>query len=235
MSARPVIFCAIDTPDLPRAIELAKSVGPVTRGLKLGLEFFCTFGPQGVDKVREACPSAEIFLDLKFHDIPNTVASVVKSVSENLAPAYLNVHAQGGHEMMDAAKAACAKKTKLLAVTILTSVNQKTLVMYDDNLKKLSLEQQVFDLSVFAHESGLDGVVCSGYEIELIKSDNNFNKDFVFMVPGIRPEGSDKNDQKRVMTPKEAMSAGATHLVIGRPITGAPDPAAAAQKILDTL
>ena len=235
MSARPVIFCAIDTPDLPRAIELAKSVGPVTRGLKLGLEFFCTFGPQGVEKIRNACPGAEIFLDLKFHDIPNTVASVVRSVSENIAPAYLNVHAQGGHEMMEAAKAACAKKTKLLAVTILTSVNQKTLVMYDDNLKKLSLEQQVFDLSVFAHESGLDGVVCSGYEIELIKSDNNFNKDFVFMVPGIRPEGSDKNDQKRVMTPKEAMSAGATHLVIGRPITGAPDPAAAAQKILDTL
>ncbi|MBP7721027.1 MAG: orotidine-5'-phosphate decarboxylase [Alphaproteobacteria bacterium] len=235
MSARPVIFCAIDTPDLPRAIELAKSVGPVTRGLKLGLEFFCTFGPQGVEKIRNACPGAEIFLDLKFHDIPNTVASVVRSVSENIAPAYLNVHAQGGHEMMEAAKAACAKKTKLLAVTILTSVNQKTLVMYDDNLKKLSLEQQVFDLSVFAHESGLDGVVCSGYEIELIKSDNNFNKDFVFMVPGIRPEGSDKNDQKRVMTPKEAMSAGATHLVIGRPITGAPDPAAAARKILDTL
>lgn len=235
MSARPIIFCAIDTPDLLRAIELAKSVGPVTRGLKLGLEFFCTFGPQGVDKVREACPSAEIFLDLKFHDIPNTVASVVKSVSENLAPAYLNVHAQGGHEMMDAAKAACAKKTKLLAVTILTSVNQKTLVMYDDNLKKLSLEQQVYDLSVFAHEGGLDGVVCSGYEIDLIRSDSNFSKDFILMVPGIRPEGSDKNDQKRVMTPKEAMSAGATHLVIGRPITGAPDPAAVARKILDTL
>jgi orotidine-5'-phosphate decarboxylase len=235
MSAHPIIFCAIDTPHLNRAVELAKIVGPVTGGLKLGLEFFCSHGPQGVEKVREACPSAEIFLDLKFHDIPNTVASVVRSVSENIAPAYLNVHAQGGHEMMEAAKAACAKKTKLLAVTILTSVNQKTLVMYDDNLKKLSLEQQVYDLSVFAHEGGLDGVVCSGHEINLIRSDSNFRKDFILMVPGIRPEGSDQNDQKRVMTPKEAIQAGATHLVIGRPITGAPDPAAAAQKILDTL
>jgi orotidine-5'-phosphate decarboxylase len=235
MSASPIIFCAIDTPHLNRAVELAKIVGPVTGGLKLGLEFFCTFGPQGVEKIREACPEADIFLDLKFHDIPNTVASVVRSVSESLAPAYLNVHASGGDEMMMEAKKACAKPTKLLAVTILTSVNQKSLVMYDENVKQLSLEQQVFDLSAITHHCGLDGVVCSGHEIGLIRGDENFRKDFILMVPGIRPEGSDKNDQKRTMTPKEALQKGATHLVIGRPITQAKDPAAAAQAILDTL
>lgn len=235
MSARPVIFCAIDTPHLNRAVELAKIVGPVTGGLKLGLEFFCSHGPQGVEKVREACPSADIFLDLKFHDIPHTVASVVRSVSESLAPTYLNVHASGGEEMMDAAKAACAKPTKLLAVTILTSLNKGILAIFQPDRETLSLEKQVLFLGILSSLCELDGVVCSGHEIEMIRREKEIKKDFILMVPGIRPEGSDKNDQKRVMTPKEAMKAGATHLVIGRPITGAPDPAAAAQKILDTL
>lgn len=231
----PIIFCALDTPDLNRALELAKIVGPVTGGLKLGLEFFCTFGPQGVEKVREACPSADIFLDLKFHDIPNTVASVVRSVSESLAPAYLNVHASGSIEMMEKAKEACAKPTKLLAVTILTSLDKGLLAIFDDKPESLSVEDQVGFLAFLADECGLDGVVCSGHEIEWIRQDKNLKKDFILMVPGIRPEGSDKNDQRRVMTPKEALHKGATHLVIGRPITGAPDPAAAAQAILDTL
>jgi orotidine-5'-phosphate decarboxylase len=233
MSARPLIFCAIDTPDLPRAIELAKSVGPVTGGLKLGLEFFCTFGPQGVEKIRNACPGTDIFLDLKFHDIPNTVASVVRSVSESLAPAYLNVHASGSREMLEAAKEACAKPTKLLAVTILTSLNEGLLAIFEENRETLSLQDQVTFLTGLTESCGLDGVVCSGHEAKRLHG--LVPKDFVLMVPGIRPEGSDKNDQKRVMTPKEAMEAGATHLVIGRPITGAPDPAAAARKILDTL
>lgn len=234
MSPAPIIFCALDTPDLKRAVELAKSVGPVTGGLKLGLEFFCTFGPQGVEKVREACPSADIFLDLKFHDIPHTVASVVRSVSESLAPAYLNVHALGSGEMMKEAKKACAKPTKLLAVTVLTSLNEGLLAIFDKN-DSVSLKSQVGFLASYAYECGLDGVVCSGHEIEYIKLSEKIRKDFVYMVPGIRPEGSDKNDQKRTTTPKEAMKAGATHLVIGRPITGAPDPAAAAQAILDNL
>lgn len=233
MSARPLIFCAIDTPDLPRAIELAKSVGPVTGGLKLGLEFFCTFGPQGVEKIRNACPGTDIFLDLKFHDIPNTVASVVRSVSESLAPAYLNVHASGSREMLEAAKEACAKPTKLLAVTILTSLNEGLLAIFEENRETLSLQDQVTFLTGLTESCGLDGVVCSGHEAKRLHG--LVPKDFVLMVPGIRPEGSDKNDQKRVMTPKEAMEAGATHLVIGRPITGAPDPAAAARKILDSL
>lgn len=235
MTAKPLIYCAIDTAHLNRAVELAKIVGPVTGGLKLGLEFFCTFGPQGVEKIREACPSADIFLDLKFHDIPNTVASVVRSVSESLAPGYLNVHASGSSEMMKEAKAACAKPTKLLAVTVLTSVNQKLLLAYDEDVKPLSLQNQVFDLAAIAHECGLDGIVCSGHEIDLIRDEENFKKDFILMVPGIRPAGSDNNDQKRVMTPKEALQKGATHLVIGRPITGAKDPAAAAHDILKDL
>lgn len=239
MKKSPIIFCAIDTPHLNRAVELAKIVGPVTGGLKLGLEFFCTFGPQGVEKIREACPSADIFLDLKFHDIPNTVASVVRSVSESLAPAYLNVHASGGVEMMKKAKEACAKPTRLLAVTILTSLDQGLLAIFEKRhireTEPLTLEDQVRFLATLADECKLDGAVCSGHEVKLIRDDKNFKKDFILMVPGIRPEGSDKNDQKRTMTPREAVKAGATHLVIGRPITGAPDPAAAAQKILDEI
>ncbi|MGB4108189.1 MAG: orotidine-5'-phosphate decarboxylase [Alphaproteobacteria bacterium] len=226
----PIIFCALDTPDLKRAIELAKSVGPVTGGLKLGLEFFSTHGPQGVEKVREACPAADIFLDLKFHDIPNTVAASVKSISENLAPAYLNVHAPGSTEMMEAAKKVCAKQTKLLGVTLLTSLSDQNLL--DVGITE-SIGVRVLKLATLAKKSGLDGVVCSGHEIETIRKD--LGKDFILMVPGIRPEGSDKNDQKRVMTPKEALQKGATHLVIGRPITQAKDPAAAACEILESL
>ncbi|MCE7886747.1 MAG: orotidine-5'-phosphate decarboxylase [Alphaproteobacteria bacterium PRO2] len=235
MSASPIIFCAIDTPHLTRAVELAKIVGPVTGGLKLGLEFFCTFGPQGVEKIREACPSADIFLDLKFHDIPNTVASVVRSVSESLAPAYLNVHASGSEDMMREAKKACAKPTKLLAVTILTSLDEGLLAIFDQKIDSFSIDEQVHFLAALADECNLDGIVCSGHELEILRRDTKFSKDFIFMVPGIRPVGADHNDQHRVMTPKQAMDAGATHLVIGRPITQAKDPAAAAQAILDTL
>lgn len=233
MSAAPLIFCAIDTPDLGRAIELSKTIGPVTGGLKLGLEFFSTHGPQGVEKIRNACPDADIFLDLKFHDIPNTVAASVKTISENLAPAYLNVHASGSAEMLSEAKAACARHTKLLAVTILTSLDKGLLPIFGVQDKPLSI--QVHLLAGISYKCGLDGIVCSGHEIKLIREDKEFKRDFVLMVPGIRPAGADHNDQKRVMTPKEAVDAGATHLVIGRPITGAPDPALAAREILDTL
>ncbi|MGB4057513.1 MAG: orotidine-5'-phosphate decarboxylase [Alphaproteobacteria bacterium] len=224
----PLIFCALDTDDLGRAVTLAKTIGPVTGGLKLGLEFFSRFGPHGVEKIRESCPSAALFLDLKFHDIPNTVAAAIKTVTQNLAPAYVNVHASGGQEMMEAAKAACAPATKLLAVTILTSMN-------DIELRNIGytgkLDEQVARLAILAKEAELNGVVCSALEIELLR--RIVGNDFTLMVPGIRPAGSDPGDQKRIMTPQEALQKGATHLVIGRPITGAPDPAAAAQAILN--
>ncbi len=238
MTAKPLVFCALDTADLARALELARSVGPVTGGLKLGLEFFNTFGPPGVEKVREAAPGAALFLDLKFHDIPSTVAAAVKTVSANLAPAYLNVHASGGFEMLAAAKDACAAGTKLLAVTVLTSLD-------DDALKAIGFSLPPYDLAtklaLAAVESGLDGVVCSAHEIEMIR--RICGKDLVLMVPGIRPAGGAREnapenamgDQKRVMAPKEALQKGATHLVIGRPITRSKNPAKAARDILDGL
>lgn len=227
-TSSPLIFCAIDTNDLERAVRLAASIGPVTGGLKLGLEFVHSFGPQGIEAVRNACPQAALFLDLKFHDIPNTVAGAVRAVCARFAPAYLNVHAAGGQTMMEAAKAACSGSTKLLAVTILTSLNAEELqnIGYRSNVA-----QQVQKMALLTRESGLDGVVCSSYEIELLRA--ACGPDFTLMVPGIRPEGSDKGDQKRVMTPSQAVQAGATHLVIGRPITGSPDPARAAQDILE--
>lgn len=226
MTSKSIIYTAIDTDNLDRAKELATQIGPVTGGLKLGMEFVNTFGPQGVQEIQNAYPDAEIFIDLKFHDIPNTVAKAVKTVSENLKPAYLNVHAAGGLEMMRAAKEACAPHSKLLAVTILTSMNEGELtnVGYQSNVSA-----QVQKMALLAKEAGLDGVVCSAHEIEIIRE--ACGEDFILMVPGIRPAGSDKGDQKRIMTPAEALAKGANHLVIGRPITQAEDPAKAAKRI----
>ncbi len=224
------IFCAIDTTDLALAEELAATIGPVTGGLKLGLEFFNANGPQGVAQVMAACEEAELFLDLKYHDIPNTVAGAVRAVSEELKPAYLNVHASGGLEMMKAAKEACGTDTKLLGVTILTSLS-------DIELGDIGYEGPagtcVERLAHLAKQAELDGVVCSALEIETLRK--ACGPDFTLMVPGIRPAGSAADDQKRVMGPQEAIDAGASHLVIGRPITQADDPTASAQSILDEI
>lgn len=224
------IFCALDTSDLEQAKQWAAQIGPVTGALKLGMEFVNSFGPPGIEAVKKAAPDADLFIDLKFHDIPNTVAGAVRTVCENFAPAYLNVHAAGGPAMMEAAKKACGSKTKLLAVTILTSLT-------DDELKKIGYHSgtsgQVMQMAQLAQDSGLDGVVCSALEISLLRG--ACGPDFELMVPGIRPKGSDKGDQKRIMTPQDALNIGATHLVIGRPITGADNPAGAAQEILNSL
>lgn len=230
MSSSPVVFCAIDTADLDRACDLAARIAPVTGGIKLGLEFFNTFGPAGIAAVLKAAPDAQLFIDLKFHDIPNTVAGAVRGICSHFAPAYLNVHASGGRAMMEAAKAACGAQTKLLAVTLLTSLDEQAVTEIGYGL---DIAAQVERLARLAKGSGLDGVVCSAHEIERLRA--ACGQDFVLMVPGIRPEGSQVGDQKRVMTPKQAMVAGATHLVIGRPITGADDPVTAAFAILERL
>lgn len=224
------IFCAIDTADLDRACELSAQIAPVTGGIKLGLEFFNNFGPQGIERVLKAAPDAQLFIDLKFHDIPNTVAGAVRGICSNFSPAYLNVHSAGGRAMMQAAKEACGKDTKLLAVTILTSLDADAIseVGYGQ-----SVADQVERMALLTKDSGLDGVVCSAHEIARLRA--ACGDDFSLMVPGIRPAGADKGDQKRVMTPREALDAGATHLVIGRPITGASDPAAAAAEILESI
>lgn len=228
-SPLPKIFCAIDTNNIDIAIETAKTIQGLC-GLKLGLEFFNAHGVKGVKDVMKAVPDMPLFLDLKYHDIPNTVAGAIHAVTYRLKPAYLNVHASGGLEMMKAAKGACPSGTKLLAVTVLTSIDADIL---DSVGQGKDTQEQVKKLALLAKEAGCDGVVCSSHDIEIIRA--ACGDDFITMVPGIRPEGSDKGDQKRIMTPKQAMDKGASHLVIGRPITQADDPKAAVKKILETL
>jgi len=231
------IYCAIDTPDVARASELARQVSSAGCGVKLGLEFFSNNGPAGIQTIAKACPDAQIFLDVKFHDIPNTVAGALRGAAR-LGVAYVNCHASGGAEMMKMVLEALADESaklglptpKFLAVTVLTSIDAHALNRVGQGNHP---SEQVVRLAQLTKDSGLAGIVCSGQEIQLVR--DALGQDFVLMVPGIRPAGSDVGDQKRVMTPREALDAGATHLVIGRPITGAKDPAQAAADILATL
>lgn len=225
----PKIFCAIDTNDLERARYLVEAVSGQC-GIKLGLEFFNAHGVKGVKDLMKPYPDTPLFLDLKYHDIPNTVAGAIRAVTHRLKPAYLNVHASGGLDMMKAAKDACPPETKLLAVTVLTSIDAETLKAVGQGM---DAQAQVKRLALLTQRAGLDGVVCSSHEIELIRQ--TCGEDFVAMVPGIRPAGSSSGDQKRIMTPQEAINKGATHLVIGRPITGSDDPANASIEILQSL
>lgn len=226
----PKIFCAIDTSDLQKARDLIALVLPGGCGIKLGLEFFNHGGPQAVYALMEESGQPPLFLDLKYHDIPNTVAGAIKSVTMHVKPAFLNVHASGGLEMMQRARDACPADTKLLAVTLLTSIddNEMNNVGYGG-----PLTERVVKLAELTKKAGLDGVVCSSHEIAAIRT--ACGDDFILMVPGIRPAGASADDQKRMMTPKEAVTAGATHLVIGRPITQADQPAQAAQDILASI
>lgn len=225
----PKIFCAIDTPDMKQAAALAEAMRNAGCGIKLGLEFFNYNGPQGIAAIRDTFSDLPIFLDLKVHDIPNTVAGAVRSLT-NLGVTYLTIHASGGTEMMQAARHAAGDQIKLLGVTILTSLDNEALehIGY-----ALPAHESVIKLAGLAQESELAGIICSPKEIEGVRA--SYGQDLVLMVPGIRPAGSDAGDQKRIMTPEDAIHLGATHLVIGRPITGAKDPAAAAADIMASL
>jgi orotidine-5'-phosphate decarboxylase len=225
----PKIFCAVDTNHMDRAIDLAQSVQGVC-GVKLGLEFFNAHGVKGVKQVMKTVNNTPLFLDLKYHDIPNTVAGAIRAVTQGIKPAFINVHATGGLDMMKAAKESCPPETKLLAVTVLTSIDGDTL---DSVGQGNDPKSQVKRLALLAKQAGCDGVVCSSHEIEIIRE--TCGDDFITMVPGIRPAGTDVGDQKRIMTPAEAVNKGASHLVIGRPITQADDPSQTATDILGTL
>lgn len=229
MTDLPKIYCAIDTHDFDHAKSLISQITPAGCGVKLGLEFFNTFGPDGIKRIMDDCDNPSIFLDLKYYDIPNTVAGAVQAASK-LGVDYLNVHASGGLDMMKAAKDACGKGTKLIAVTILTSFDEQAICAagYEAGLK-----DRVLQMAELTKRAGLDGVVCSSHEIESIQ--DACGTDFALMVPGIRPAGSNSDDQKRIMTPAEAVNKGATHLVIGRPITKANNPAQAAKDIIASL
>jgi orotidine-5'-phosphate decarboxylase len=237
--ANPV-YCGVDTTDLAQATRLIQSIAggpnPVVGGIKLGLEFFLAHGAPGV---RYAFPTpvratgVGFFLDLKLHDIPNTVAGGIRAVSE-LEPTYITLHVQGGREMLRAAVAEAADQAarlgvarpRLLGVTVLTSLDRSDL---EATGVPADPSDQVLRLAALARESGLDGVICSPLEIAALRA--AYGPDFVLMVPGIRPVGSAINDQKRAMTPRQAVDLGATHLVVGRPINQATDPRAAAEAI----
>ena len=220
------LFVALDTPDLERAKAIANSVKGHVGGIKLGLEFFSANGRAGIREM--ATLGLPIFLDLKLHDIPNTVAKAVQALRA-LRPAILTVHAAGGRAMMEDAKAAAPEGTKVVAVTVLTSLD-------GTDLESIGLDAnphiQVERLTRLAREAGLDGVVCSGNEV---KAARKIWKTGFFVVPGVRPSDGHVGDQKRVVTPRSALDAGASIIVIGRPITQAANPGIAARAIEATL
>ncbi|MCC7260807.1 MAG: orotidine-5'-phosphate decarboxylase [Alphaproteobacteria bacterium] len=228
MPSHNPIICAIDTTDVAEAKALAASLKPHIGMVKLGLEFFTANGAAGVREVTAG--GTPLFLDLKFHDIPNTVAGAVRAAIA-LKPQLMTIHASGGKAMMQAAAdAARGSGAKILGVTVLTSMD-------DSDLASIGVQatapDQVRRLADLALRSGLDGIVCSPQEITLLRA--HCGKDFTLVTPGIRPAGSDKGDQKRTLTPKEALAHGADHLVIGRPITQAADPVTAAKAIKASL
>jgi len=220
------VYLALDVPQLDAAKALVSKVKSHIGGVKLGLEFFCAHGHHGVHEIAHI--GLPIFLDLKLHDIPNTVAGAMQSIHV-LEPAIVTVHASGGRAMMEDAKAAAGESCKVVGVTMLTSLDQK-------DLKRTGVagtaHDQVMRLAELAQAAGLDGIVCSGQEI---KSVHKQWKDGFFVVPGLRPAGSAVGDQKRVVTPRKARDDGASVLVIGRPISRASNPVLAAREIEATL
>lgn len=220
------IYLALDLPRLDAAEALARKVKGHIGGIKLGMEFFYAHGHHGVHEIAHV--GLPIFLDLKLHDIPNTVASAMQAIHV-LEPAIVTVHAAGGRAMMEDAKAAAGENCRVVGVTVLTSLD-------DDDLTATgvggSTHDQAMRLADLAHSAGLDGIVCSGHEVGAVHKQW---RDGFFVVPGLRlPEGK-VGDQKRIVTPRAARDAGASVLVVGRPISRAEDPVAAARAIEATL
>ena len=220
------IYLALDLPQIEPAKALLAKVKSHIGGVKLGLEFFCAHGSHGLHEI--AHMGLPIFLDLKFHDIPNTVAGAMQAIHV-LEPAIVTVHASGGRAMMEDAKAAAAEGCKVVAVTMLTSLDETDLARSG---VAGSPHDHVMRLADLAHAAGLDGIVCSGREVGEVRRQW---KDGFFVVPGLRPAGNSVGDQKRTVTPRQARDDGASVLVIGRPISRAEDPLAAARAIEATL
>jgi orotidine-5'-phosphate decarboxylase len=224
------IFVALDTTDLDQALALGRDLAGLVGGVKVGKEFFTALGPDGVRAVADL--GMPVFLDLKFHDIPATVAGAIRAACK-LKPFMLNVHATGGAAMLRAAADAVgdgSDRPLVLAVTVLTSLG-------DEDLAAIGVADpsgtQVLRLARLAKDQGIDGVVCSAREAAALRED--LGPDFKLVVPGIRPAWAAADDQKRIVTPADAVALGADYLVIGRPITGADDPADAAKRIADEL
>ncbi|TMM50141.1 orotidine-5'-phosphate decarboxylase [Qipengyuania marisflavi] len=220
------IYLAIDVPHLRDGLALAEKARAHIGGIKLGLEFFCAHGAHGVHMIGQL--GLPIFLDLKLYDIPNTVAAAMQAIHV-LEPAIVTVHASGGRAMLEDAKAAAAEHTKVVGVTMLTSMDDRDL---ERTGIKGTAHDHVMRLAELSKDAGLDGIVCSGHEVKAVHKQW---RDGFFVVPGLRPAGSAAGDQKRVVTPRQARDDGASVLVIGRPISRAEDPAAAARAIEGTL
>ena len=231
MSCQTPVVVALDFEQQADALNLVSQLDPSLCRLKVGKEMFTHFGPQFVKQLQQR--NFDVFLDLKFHDIPNTVAKAVKAAAD-LGVWMVNVHACGGSKMMSAARESLISygtdKPYLIAVTVLTSMEQGDLTELGINLTP---EQQVLKLATLTHSVGLDGVVCSAQEAVLLK--RQFGKDFCLVTPGIRPASSEQDDQKRVMTPAQALSAGVDYMVIGRPITKAAKPLDALNAIVQEI
>jgi len=224
------IVVALDYPTPKQAIEMAKQLDPTKCRVKVGKELFTASGPAILEQLHKL--DFDVFLDLKFHDIPNTCAGAVAAAAE-LGVWMVNVHASGGERMMTAAAEAIANKQHkplLIAVTVLTSMEQSDLAGIGLDTTP---QQQVERLAKLSKQSGMDGVVSSAQEIELIK--NICGQDFLTITPGIRPAGSAAGDQRRIMTPQEAVNVGGDYLVIGRPITQADNPKQSCLDIIGSL
>jgi orotidine-5'-phosphate decarboxylase len=224
------IIVALDFPDAASALALVDRLDPALCRLKVGKELFTVAGP---DLVRALVARGyEVFLDLKFHDIPNTVAAACRAAA-GLGVWMMNVHASGGRRMMQAAREALAElpqRPLLIGVTVLTSMSAEDLA---ETGIAAEPADQVMRLASLTQACGLDGVVCSAQEAALLRQ--RLGEDFRLVTPGIRPAGSEAGDQRRVMTPTQAIAAGATDLVIGRPITAASDPVKVLQSINDEI
>ena len=217
------LIVALDVPTLEEATSLADRIGDAAGGVKVGMELFYSEGPLVVTAF-----DAPVFLDLKLHDIPTTVARAMQAL-EPIAPWMVNVHSLGGRSMMQAAAETKPPSTKLLAVTILTHLN-------DEDLSELGLpraSEAVPALAKLAAESGCDGVVCAPLDVERVRA--VVPPDFLVVTPGVRPAGAGEDEHARALTPAAAIGAGAAHLVVGRPITRADDPRAAALAILEEV
>lgn len=213
------LIIALDFPSAEEALNFIKPLNPQMCKLKVGFELFVAAGPDFVKKLVDA--GYDVFLDLKFHDIPNTVASACQSAAD-LGVWMMNVHASGSQKMMSKAKQALdetGKDIKLIAVTVLTSMDDEQLGLVNVNIPA---REQVKHLAKLTKDSSLDGVVCSAQEAKMLRE--LMGEDFLLVTPGIRPSGSDKGDQSRVMTPLEARQAGVSYIVVGRPITQSETP-----------
>ncbi len=236
LTARERLILALDVDDFKKAEELVDELSDYIRTFKIGNQLFTAEGTKVVNMINER--GGKVFLDLKFHDIPNTVARAAE-VATKLGVYIFNVHTSGGYEMMKAAAEASKKislalgirKPLILGVTLLTSINQE--ILEKDLGIKRRLEEQVVHLAKLAKAAGLDGVVASSWEINEIRK--VCGKDFIILTPGIRPAGKSSDDQKRIMTPGEAIKLGADFLVIGRPIRNAFNPVEAVKEILKEM